>query len=223
MWNSGGVEDTQQQAPSSRDGGTWRGASRSERDASRRMKLLEAGLELFGTAGYAPTTVQELCREAGVSSRSFYDYFSGREQVLRTLYVEATEKMKRRVSALPIEPETPVAEVIRRGVAAGIGPMLEDERLGRVVEIEAVGVSRDLEACRRSQIAGIARAIEDLLAELMRDGRVPVFEPGMVGLMVVGGMTEALVAHLSAPLEERLPSTEFISGIAWVIGRLAGH
>lgn len=96
-----------------------------------------------------------------------------------------------------IDEAATVAELIGRGVAAGVGPMLEDERLGRVVEIEAVGVSEELETCWREQIAGIAQAIENLLGDLMRSGRIPVFEPGLVGLMVVGGMTEALVAHLS--------------------------
>lgn len=217
----GRVEDTRDEALATGPGRTWRGASRTERDATRRLKLLDAGLELFGTVGYAPTTVQGLCREAGVSSRSFYDCFPGREEVLRTLYVEATRDMRCRVAGLPVDDGATVQELIRRGVVAGVGPMLRDERLGRVVEIEAVGVSRGLEACRRRQIAGIAGAIEELLGQLMRGGRLPAFEPGLVGLMVVGGMSEALVAHLSTPTPDRMPAEALITEMARVITRMA--
>ncbi|WP_343319754.1 TetR/AcrR family transcriptional regulator [Arthrobacter sp. TMP15] len=197
---------------------TWHGTSKSARDAARRGRLLEAGLELFGTAGYAATTVQGLCREAGVSSRSFYDYFPSREELLRTVYIQATEQMRSRVAQLAFIEEASVQELLRRGVMAGVGPMLEDERLGRVCEIEAVGVSPALEQCRRTQNAQIAGAIEGLLAEIMRNGLVPAFDTTLVGLMVVGGMTEVLVSHLSIPAEQRRPAEELVAEMARVVG-----
>src|SRR6185503_10298102 len=40
---------------------TYGGVSADERIAARRAKLLEAGLELFGTRGFATTGVKDVC------------------------------------------------------------------------------------------------------------------------------------------------------------------
>ncbi len=211
-----------QEDDASVSGRRWRGVSRPQRDAVRRHKLLEAGLVLFGTQGYAATTVQGLCREAGVSSRSFYECFSGREELLETIYLEATRGIERRVMTLRIEAGDTAYGIIRRGVHAGVGPMLEDERLGLVLEIEAVGVSPELEARRRQMIAGIARAMDAMMLDLIRRGLVPESPPGLIGLVAVGGMTEALVAHLNTPAAERMPTAAFVDELARVITRMAG-
>ena len=42
------------------------------RRLSPRARLLDAALELFGTAGYEATSIGALCREAKVSTRDFY-------------------------------------------------------------------------------------------------------------------------------------------------------
>lgn len=195
--------------------------SRAERDAGRRQRLLDAGLQLFATTGYMGTTVQGLCREAGVSSRSFYDYFSSRQELLEALYVLTAEDIETRLKGLQIVSGDTVEDVILRGVQAGVGPMLEDERLGRVVEIESVGVSPALEARRREMNARIAGAIDAMLLDLMRRGLIREFPIGLVGLMIVGGMTEALIVHLSKPESERPPSLDFVTDIAQVIVRIA--
>ncbi len=67
-------------------GRTYAGLSAPERRAERRERLLDAALELFGTAGFPKTTIPMLCSAAGVTARHFYDEFDSREALLRTLY-----------------------------------------------------------------------------------------------------------------------------------------
>lgn len=54
----------------------YRGASADERRARRRAALLEAGLELLGTKGWAATTVRAVCAEAELNDRYFYESFT---------------------------------------------------------------------------------------------------------------------------------------------------
>ena len=63
-------------------GRTYGGESADDRLTRRRRQLLDAGLELFGTAGYRATTVRQLCREAKVSDRYFYEQFDSTEDLL---------------------------------------------------------------------------------------------------------------------------------------------
>lgn len=206
-------------------GRTWRGMPAGERDALRRERLLAAGLQLFGTVGYRGTTVQGLCQEAGVSSRSFYELFEGREGLLEAVYVRATQEIIEGLAAIRMpddggsEPGA-VDEVVRAGVRAAIGPMLADERLGRVVEIEAVGVSESLERRRRLTNLGIARAADRLQEAMMAGGLIPRRPTGLSSIVMVGGVTEAMVAQITSPGRKRLPAEDFLEEMVRVIGRL---
>ena len=60
-----------------------RGLDAQQRLDERRRLLLDAGLELFGTAGYAATSVEQLCQAAYVSTRSFYELFPNKEACYR--------------------------------------------------------------------------------------------------------------------------------------------
>src|SRR5215218_480858 len=62
-----------------------KGRTLAERRWERREALLDAALDLFGTQGYAATSVEELCRTAYVSTRNFYEEFDNREAVLLAL------------------------------------------------------------------------------------------------------------------------------------------
>jgi AcrR family transcriptional regulator len=198
-----------------------------ERDMLRRERLLAAGLQLFGTVGYRGTTVQGLCQEAGVSSRSFYELFEGRDALLEAVYVRATREIVAGLAAIRMPDDGgsgsgsgAVDEVVRAGVRAAIGPMLADERLGRVVEIEAVGVSESLERRRRVTNLGIARAADRLQEAMMAGGLIPRRPTGLSSIVMVGGVTEAMVAQITSPGRQRLPAEDFLEEMARVIGRL---
>ena len=65
---------------------TWRGQTTQERQSERRDRLIEAGIELFGTRGYANTPVKAICEEAGLTERYFYEAFEDREALLDQIY-----------------------------------------------------------------------------------------------------------------------------------------
>ncbi|MEO3828193.1 TetR/AcrR family transcriptional regulator [Actinomadura sp. B10D3] len=60
----------------------YRGVPADQRRARRRAALMEAGLELLGTRGWAATTVRQVCAEAGLNDRYFYENFPDRDAFL---------------------------------------------------------------------------------------------------------------------------------------------
>jgi AcrR family transcriptional regulator len=55
---------------------------RQQRKVETRTALNEAAIALFATQGYEHTTVDDLCREASVSLRTFFRYFESKDDVL---------------------------------------------------------------------------------------------------------------------------------------------
>jgi AcrR family transcriptional regulator len=132
-------------------GRLYAGLSAPERRADRRERLLQAGLQLFGTAGFQKTTIPMLCTASGVTARHFYEEFDSRETLLRTLYDQIAETaFERTVEALRDVSSSP-AERIRRSSAAYFRYLTSDPRLAQIYTIEAVGMHADLEAHRRAK------------------------------------------------------------------------
>lgn len=50
-----------------------------------REKILSHSLRLFARQGYAATSVRQIAREAGISQGLLYNYFEGKEAVLRAI------------------------------------------------------------------------------------------------------------------------------------------
>src|SRR5258707_6385239 len=95
------------------------GVSARARVASRRDRLLAAGLELFGTQGYLCTTIDQVCAEAGLTKRYFYESFRSCEELLgallRSLWVEAAQRGMAAVEAAQDGAEAPVTQGGRAG------------------------------------------------------------------------------------------------------------
>lgn len=200
----------------------WRGLAPSERDDQRRRRLLAAGLELFGTIGFRATTVQALCAEAGVATRSFYELYGSLDAVIAVLYEQITDEIGQRMADTDLSGVDALA-IARRGIAAALQPVLDDERKARVIEIEAVGVSEELEARRAEVIRGLGMLLERMFAEMAARGMVRDSGAGMVGIVAIGGITQALVDHLRTPEAERLDTTEFLDELARVLVLMLGH
>lgn len=61
---------------------------RATQKALTRQLLLDAGLELFQTGGYASTTIDEIATKAGTTRVTFYAHFSSRSDLMKALIDE---------------------------------------------------------------------------------------------------------------------------------------
>jgi AcrR family transcriptional regulator len=135
------------------------GKSAPERRALRREQLLDAGLELFGTDGYAATTIEGLCARAGLNPRYFYEQFSGRQPLLGAVYERHVNQVLAVVrDALERAGDDP-AQRLRAGLVAFVEATLADERGARVNYFEMIGVSPELDALRRRVLSDYAELI----------------------------------------------------------------
>lgn len=132
-------------------GRVYSGQDAAERAAERRRKFIEAGIEVFGTVGYLGAKVGTLCKAAGLSQRYFYESFESREALLVAVYVHLAAKLESQIVLSMQQHSHDLTDSVHSGMAAVVNYMLEDPRQARIMLMEVVGISAELEA-RREQI-----------------------------------------------------------------------
>jgi AcrR family transcriptional regulator len=172
--------------------------SAADRRDDRRRRLLDAALDLFGTKGYAGTTIEEVCTAAGVTARHLYEHFGSREALLLGVYDRIiAEHMAAVAAALP--EDGTLEEVALAGARAALETWAGDERRARIAFLEVVGVRGPVEERRLQVLDGYAAFIAEVGDGLARRGLIPERDNRLLaGHAVVGAISQLCVHWLSA-------------------------
>jgi len=71
-------------------------ASATSKGQASRSRILHAALHVFRSKGYSATTVEDLCREAGVTKGSFFHHFASKEEAALSAidyWMDATSRL----------------------------------------------------------------------------------------------------------------------------------
>jgi AcrR family transcriptional regulator len=175
------------------------GRSLKERLAERRARLLDAGLTLFGTRGYAATSIELVCSKAGVTARHFYEQFESREDLLLEVYEGVIDRTRKAViTALHRSHSTPRNRVTA-GLEAYVHAVLDDPRYARIACVEVVGASARVERRRRKTIYEIASLIEAQAQALADQGRVVRRDFSLTAIAMAGACNELVTDAIMRP------------------------
>lgn len=134
----------------------YRGVDAGARIEERRRQLIEAGLECFGTRGYHAVTVRELCAQAQLTERYFYESFKDREALFGAVYEDLIDRLRQDFmrAAGPLMPD--LRAMARAGLDVFYRSLKKDPRVARMLLVEVLTVSREME--QRAQAATFAFA-----------------------------------------------------------------
>ena len=168
----------------------YRGLDASERLLDRRARLVEAGFDLFGTKGHHAVSIRQLCRQAGLTERHFYESFADKRELLSAVYEDVfTTVRDATFSAVARAPGTLEGQA-RAGLRTFIRALADDPRTARVLLFESVGVSEALDERRRAVVNEFAGLIAATV--LPHSGEPVTPRLSMVAAMIVGGLNELL-------------------------------
>ncbi len=111
----------------------YRGVEAAERLATRRNRLLAAGLDLLGDQrpNIAAVTVRGVCRRAGLAARYFYESFTDKDEFVSCVFdwvvAELAATTQAAVAAVPAGEQT------RAGMANIVRTITDDARVGRLL------------------------------------------------------------------------------------------
>lgn len=175
----------------------YRGLSAEELRRQRQQRLIEAGIALFGERGYAATPIEAVCSQAKVSTRHFYEQFEGRESILHAVYDALVAALEGIVRASLTGSREPLAQRVANTIEATVHHMLADPRRGRILCIEAVGVSAGMERKRRATTHALARVIQRYARMLAARGELPQRDYRLPAVAMVGMFNELVAEWLT--------------------------
>ena len=194
----------------------YRGVDAADRLATRRSKLLGAGLDLLGAdrQDAAELTVRGICRRAGLAARYFYESFADKDDFVAAVFdwviADLAATTQAAVAAAPFEEQT------RAGMANVVRTIGGDPRVGRLLFsaqlANTVLVRKRVESSALfAMLSG--RHVENAL-------RVPENDRIKAAAhFVVGGVAQTISAWLAGAV--RLDPDQLIDQLASLLDELA--
>ncbi|MEU4239598.1 TetR/AcrR family transcriptional regulator [Actinoplanes sp. NPDC026619] len=180
-----------------RRGENYGGRSRLERATDRRERILTAALHLFGTRDYDDVTVADVCADARVSKRYFYEHFADRPDLVRALHREQNMWLLTGVAAAaPKSPET-LDEMLRPAVHMLLAMLRANPERARVIYINAPR----METRRRGVLREDAQFLAGLMRRVSNHPIAPLRQERML-LALVAGLSEVIIDWLSRDMTE---------------------
>lgn len=189
----------------------FKGMSLSERKLARREKLIEAGIEAYGTQGFFSVTVKDICNEAKLTERYFYESFKKSEDLFQTIFLQLIGQLQETVMQGVIQAAPEPKNMIHGGLNAIFTMLKNDPRVARIIYIDAMLVQElHNQATIHETMGKFDRLIHSFVTMMMphidrSENEISLVATGLNGYVtqiavrwVMGGFNQSLEEIVSA-------------------------
>ncbi|HYD96858.1 MAG TPA: TetR/AcrR family transcriptional regulator [Noviherbaspirillum sp.] len=188
----------------------YAGQDHAERVALRRQRLINAGIEQFGTLGYQGTTMRTLTAASGLTNRYFYESFESLEDLLVACYCHVMDQFRLRLVAV-LERSPPGLEpTLERGLRAFFEEM-RNPHFARITQVEVLGVSPRVDALYTGYMKDFGRLIIGVIATPQQRQALNKRDADILGFALAGAMSAAgacwMRSHYRDPIDRMIGNT----------------
>ena len=168
------------------------------RDRARRavkVELVDAALGLFLENGFDQTTIDDIAHAVGMSRRSFFRYFSSKDDLVLGTYEQWAERLARAMAERPLD--EPVWESLRRVFEIVVDPMIGEPATEHSLAMDRIVFSTTaLKAAYLEKLDHAQGRVVAVVGKRARLRGVPIAEHDVATRAVVGAAFACLqVAH----------------------------
>jgi TetR/AcrR family transcriptional regulator, fatty acid metabolism regulator protein len=163
--------------------------------ASTRERILDAALSVFADRGYHRATVDDIVRVSGTSKGAVYHHFPNKEAVFLALVDDFTERLAVAVATAIAGRQGALAKV-EAALTAALSTFRDNERLARLILLEAMGLGSLWESKRTEVHGRFAALIQGYLDEAVTEGSIPPLDTRIATLAWLGAVNEVVVDWL---------------------------
>ncbi len=170
------------------------------------MELVDAAQDLFVANGFEQTTIDDIAHAVGMSRRSFFRYFSSKDDLVLGRYEQWADRVARAMAERPID--EPVWESLRRVFDGVVAPPSVEPPAARVVAMDRIVLSTT--ALKAAYLEKLDRAQDRVVAAIGARARLrgaPIAERDLATRAIVGAAFACLRAAHHAALAAGDPTT----------------
>lgn len=178
------------------------GLSRQFVVENQRQRILAAVADVCSAAGYVAMSVEDIVVTSGVSRRTFYDNFRGKEDVYLAAYDEASKQLLTKVYAAYDAADGLVARV-RDSLSAFLSFIADEPAFADMCIVEVMAAGSNAIERRNRTMNAFAEMIEKAASEELPKSKLP---PALTAETLVGGIYEVVYSRVLNGHGEELPS-----------------
>ena len=171
---------------------SFKGLSLEVRQAERRERLMEAGLQSYGTLGYFSVTVRDVCAEAKLTERYFYESFKNSGTLFDAIFMRLVGDLQQCIVAAVMQGAPHPKQMVQLGLTAFFKRLSDDHRMTRILFIDAILVH---ENDAQSMYQAVRRF--DLMTQSFISLMVPKAQESMSLISLISTGLTGYVSHLA--------------------------
>jgi AcrR family transcriptional regulator len=171
---------------------SFKGMSLEVRQAERRERLMEAGLQAYGSLGYFSVTVRDVCLEAKLTERYFYESFKNSGALFDAIYMRLVEDLQQCILTAVMQGAPDPKEMAKLGLTAFFTRLSDDQRVTRILFIDAILV-------HENDAKSIYKAVKrfDLMTQSFIALMIPKAQENMSLVSLISTGLTGFVSHLA--------------------------
>ena len=211
------MESTPAQAGNGRNhSGKYAGKAASTRRRERKQKLLAAGIKLIGSQGYAATSIDAVCGEAGLTKRYFYESFAHSDELLVEAYRAVTQELTQSLMQAAAPHLNDSRMLVSVGLEQTFRFVADNPDKAKLMMIEAMSVRSQLGRIYGKSYGEFVKLLVDFTKPFLDDDApddavLEVMARGAVGAII--HLCQAWIAS-----DFRQPMGELIDGTRRIFG-----
>jgi AcrR family transcriptional regulator len=167
---------------------------------SQRQRILDGVIDAVAELGYQETRLADVIARAGVSRKTFYEYFKDMEDCFLAAYDMHVAALTQQTSEAFVGPGArPWPEQVRDGVTAFLAYLTDHPSAARVCMVDAMGAGQNARLKRDNALRGFTFFVDAGRGVTSHD------VPGRTAVGVLGGVNELIAMELLYGLAENLP------------------
>ena len=189
-------------------GRRYGGVDPQERQRQRHAKLIEAGLVVFGEQGYHHATVRDVCGQAQLTSRYFYESFDSMESLFRSVYIAVNRELMQATILALAQCQPDPEKLAEAALRTFLTFVRDDPRRARVALIDAPTVGEGMTAVTDQATQDFAHLITGFMQQLFPHLVEHGLDPRILASALVGAntrlATQWVIDHCKTPMDDLL-------------------
>jgi AcrR family transcriptional regulator len=142
----------------------FKGLTITERKQLRRQKIIQAGIERYGTAGFFAVTVKEICVTAHLTERYFYESFKKSDELFQCIFLQLIAELQGNILRAMAQSDESEA-MLHNALHAFLTTLKNNPGMARIIYIDAMLIQ---ELHQQAYIRQTMQRFESIVLTLLR-------------------------------------------------------